>query len=60
MAKYIVTRVRQVLEGTSVLADSAESAIEESRHFERTEWGKIDDKRRKNYKAELAARPTEC
>lgn len=53
MAKtYLVTRVRSVLEGITLKADSEAKAIEASRKTLKKDWKVLNDKRRKNYKSE--------
>lgn len=48
----MVTRVRHVVEGVTVDANSASEAIEKSRKLPRKDWSHIDSKRRRAYKAE--------
>lgn len=55
--KYHVTRVMSVLQGTTIMADTKEEAIEKSRKLKQTEWATIDNKRRKGYKAEKVSYP---
>jgi biotin operon repressor len=50
--KYLVTRIRHVLEGITVDATSSSEAIEKSRKTLRKDWSHLDSKRRKGYKAE--------
>ncbi len=50
--KYLVTRIRHVLEGITVEAASSTEAIEKSRKTLRKDWSHIDSKRRKGYKAD--------
>lgn len=52
MARYLVTRVRHVLEATTVDAKDASEAIEKSRKLLRKDWNHVDSKRRRAYKAE--------
>lgn len=52
MSKFLVTRVRHVLEATTVDASSSNDAVEKSRKLNRSEWNHIDSKRRRAYKAE--------
>ncbi len=52
MKHYMVSRVRSVLEVTNVSAASESAAIEASRKLLKKKWKVINDKRRKNYKAE--------
>lgn len=52
MAKYLVTRIKSVLQSAAVEAVDAEAAIEISRKLHRKFWRDVDDKRRKNYRAE--------
>lgn len=52
MSRFLVTRVRHVLEATTVDATSSTDAIEKSRKLNRSEWNHIDSKRRRAYKAE--------
>lgn len=48
----MITRVRSVLEVTNVQAASESAAIEASRKLKKKSWKVVNDKRRKNYKAE--------
>ncbi len=48
----MITRVRSVLEVTNVPAATEAAAIEASRKLKRKAWKTVNDKRRKNYKAE--------
>lgn len=52
MAKYLVTRIRHVLEGTTVVAASASEATDKARKLSRKDWAHLDSKRRRAYKAE--------
>ncbi len=52
MKKYLVTRIRHVLEGITVEAGSSSEAIDKSRKTLRKDWSHIDSKRRKGYKAD--------
>jgi hypothetical protein len=53
MAKrFHVTRVRHLLEGIVVEANSAQEAIEKSRKTKRAAWNHVDSKRRRSYKAD--------
>ena len=58
MNKYHVTRVRSVLEATTVKATSESDAIAKSRKLLKKEWAIVDDKRRKGYKATKVVYPT--
>lgn len=58
MSKFFVTRIKSVLQGTTIEASNEGEAIEASRKLHRKEWKDIDDKRRKNYKAEKVVYPT--
>lgn len=49
--KYHVSRIKSVLQSTTVLADSESQAIELARKQSRKLWADVDDKRRKNYVA---------
>lgn len=55
--KYHVTRIKSVLQATTVVATGETEAIEKARKLKRKEWHDIDDKRRKNYKAERVVYP---
>lgn len=58
--RFHVTRVRHVLEGIVIPADSAQEAVEKSRQTKRRQWKHIDSKRRRGYKAdEVHSRITE-
>lgn len=48
----MISRVRSVLEVTNVAADSPEAAIKASKKLLKKKWHTVNDKRRKNYKAE--------
>lgn len=50
--RYLVTRIRHVLEATTVDASSESEAIEKSRKMLRNEWSHVDSKRRRAYKAD--------
>lgn len=50
--RYLVTRVRHVLEATTVDAGDEAEAIELSRKLLRKDWSHVDSKRRRAYKAE--------
>lgn len=50
--RYHITRVRHILEGRIVEAESPEKAIELSRKTKRGSWSHIDSKRRRSYKAD--------
>lgn len=52
MKHFMITRVRSVLEVTNVPANSSDEAIKASRKLKRATWKIVNDKRRKNYKAE--------
>ena len=52
MKRFLITRVRHVLEAVTVKAESAAVAIEKSRKLPRKEWNHIDSKKRRAYKAE--------
>jgi len=49
---YLVTRVRSVLEAIHIKADSEAKAIEAARKTLKKDWKVLNDKRRKNYKAD--------
>lgn len=51
MSKHLVTRIRHVIEGTTVEASSAQEAIEKSRKLPRKVWNHIESKRRRGYHA---------
>lgn len=57
MSKYHVTRIMSVLQSTTVEATSDEEAIELSRKLKQKDWVSVDNKRRKNYKAETVEYP---
>lgn len=50
--RYLVTRVRHVLEAVTVDAASKDEALEKARKTKRADWSHIDSKRRRAYKAE--------
>lgn len=50
--RYLVTRVRHILEATTVDATSEKDALDQSRKLKRSEWNHVDSKRRRAYKAE--------
>lgn len=50
--RYLITRVRHVLEATTVDASNPTDAIEKSRKLLRKDWNHVDSKRRRAYKAE--------
>lgn len=52
MAKFLITRIRHVVEGITLDAGSADEAVEKSKKTKRAAWSHIDSKRRKSYKAE--------
>lgn len=52
MSRYLITRVRHVLEATTVDASTEAEAMEKARKLERKSWNHIDSKRRRAYKAE--------
>lgn len=52
MSRYLVTRVRHVLEAVTVNAKSPTDAIEQARKTKRAAWSHVDSKRRRAYKAE--------
>lgn len=52
MSRYLVSRVRHVLEAITVNANSEEEALKQARSTPRAEWNHIDSKRRRAYKAE--------
>lgn len=52
MAKFLVTRIRHVLEATTVEAASQTEAKEKSRKLKRSAWSHLDSKRRRTYKAD--------
>lgn len=53
MAKYLVTRIRHVLEGHTVEAASSGQAIEKARKSLRKDWNHLDSKRRRSYEAKV-------
>jgi len=55
MSKFLVTRVRNVLEAITVDAESTSDAIEKSRKTKRAEWSHLDSKRRHNYEAKAVS-----
>lgn len=50
--RYLVTRVRHVLEAITVDASSEEDALALARSAKRSDWSHVDSKRRRAYKAE--------
>lgn len=54
--KYLVTRVRNQLEGITVDATSSADAIAKSRKTKRAAWSHLDSKKRHGYKADSVAR----
>lgn len=52
MARYLVTRVRHILEAVTVEASGSTEAIEKARALKRADWSHVDSKRRRAYKAE--------
>ena len=52
MQKYQVSRIVSVLQTIAIKAESPEQAIELSRKSKFKEWATVDNKRRKNYKAQ--------
>lgn len=50
--KYHVTRIVSVLQSVAIKANSEQEAIEASRKLNFKEWATVDNKRRKNYKAQ--------
>lgn len=52
MARYLVSRVRHVVEAISIDASSPEEAIDKARQTKRAEWSHIESKRRRGYKAD--------
>lgn len=52
MSRYLVTRVRHVLEASTVDASTEAEALEKSRKLPRALWSHVDSKRRRAYKAE--------
>lgn len=53
--KFHVTRIKSVLQSTTVIAPSEKEAIEASRKLARKNWVDVNDSRRKNYKASLVS-----
>ena len=53
MARYLVTRIRHILEAATVEATGNTEAIEKSRKLKRVDWSHVDSKRRRAYKAEV-------
>jgi len=50
--KFLVKRVRSVLEARVIEANSTDEAIDLSKKTLKKTWKVLDDKRRKNYTAE--------
>lgn len=57
--KYLVKRVRNVLEAIVLEANSEGEAIETARKTMKKDWKNLDDKRRKNYTAEKVSTKSE-
>lgn len=52
MSRFLVSRVRHVLEATTVDANDETEAIEKSRKLNRSDWSHVESKRRRAYKAD--------